>query len=177
MDTAILTHRLRSIANAYPEDIFGPVTEEEQKEHASLITRNSAAMGRHLGQFLIEAADAIDQLATAISDATSRAEMAEAEAHRTHMEVRADYDKTVADAWRAAVAKEREYAETRLDALESLKELLAKQIMGFPGYAQCAACGTSWGVGMPEEHEKSCPVDLGLKIIEAALSESENEKG
>lgn len=56
------TLRLRSLANAYPEDIFGPVTEAEVKEHASLITRNSAAMGRHLGKFLLEAADEIDRL-------------------------------------------------------------------------------------------------------------------
>lgn len=54
--------RLRSIANAYPEDIFGPVTDDERREHASLITRNSAAMGRHLGKFLAQAADEIERL-------------------------------------------------------------------------------------------------------------------
>jgi hypothetical protein len=59
-DVSELVHELRSIAGAYPEDIFGPVTDAEIKEHASLITRNSAAMGRHLGQFLTKAADEIE---------------------------------------------------------------------------------------------------------------------
>jgi hypothetical protein len=57
-----LVHRLRGLAQAYPEDIFGPVTPQEVKEHAGLITRNSAAMGRHLGQFFTEAANAIERL-------------------------------------------------------------------------------------------------------------------
>lgn len=66
---------------------------------------------------LAEAQGELDQAKRSLSDATSRAEVAEAEAHRTHMEVRADYDKTVADAWRAEVAKEREYAEGLRQAL------------------------------------------------------------
>lgn len=57
-----LVARLRGIATAYPEDIFGPVTDAEIKEHASLITRNSAAMGRHMGKFLLQAADEIERL-------------------------------------------------------------------------------------------------------------------
>lgn len=34
--------------NAYPEDIFTPFTEEELKANSILITRASAAMGRHI---------------------------------------------------------------------------------------------------------------------------------
>jgi len=54
---------LRSFADAYPESVFGPVTKEEIAQHASLITRNSAAMGRHCAQFMVQAAAMIERLA------------------------------------------------------------------------------------------------------------------
>lgn len=51
-----LCDTLESFTKAYPEDIFGPVTDKEREEHGSLITRNSAAMGRHCAKFMGEAA-------------------------------------------------------------------------------------------------------------------------
>lgn len=57
-----LDERLRGFASAYPESVFGPVTEQEIADQASLITRNSAAMGRHMAKFTVEAADAINNL-------------------------------------------------------------------------------------------------------------------
>lgn len=41
---------LEEIEQAYPEDIkmFRPLTKEEIEEHSDIITRASAAMGRHL---------------------------------------------------------------------------------------------------------------------------------
>jgi hypothetical protein len=41
-------HRWETWATAYPEDVFTPITEEETKKYANIITRNSAAMGRHI---------------------------------------------------------------------------------------------------------------------------------
>ena len=41
-------HRWETWANAYPEDIFEPLTKEEIKQYSNIITRNSAAMGRHI---------------------------------------------------------------------------------------------------------------------------------
>lgn len=40
--------RWETWANAYPTDIFTPFTPEELKKHSILITRASAAMGRHI---------------------------------------------------------------------------------------------------------------------------------
>lgn len=62
---------------------------------------------------------------------------------------------------------EREVAELR-EALGSLQEMLAKQIVGTETGAVCAACGESSKYGEPE-HEERCPVARGLAIIEAAL--------
>lgn len=55
-------HKLRSLAVAYPLDIFPPVKPEEIKAHSGLITRNSAAMGRHFASTFTEAADTIERL-------------------------------------------------------------------------------------------------------------------
>lgn len=58
--------RLRAISKAYPEDVFGPVLPEEIAAYPNLITRNSAAMGRHLSTFISEAADVIEELSGAL---------------------------------------------------------------------------------------------------------------
>lgn len=55
-----LVTELRQLAEAYPDSIFGPVSPEEVKEHASLITRNSAAMGRHFSPWFTRAADEME---------------------------------------------------------------------------------------------------------------------
>lgn len=57
-----LVTELRQFAQAYPADVFGPVTDAEVKEHASLITRNSAAMGRHFAPWFTLAANEIERL-------------------------------------------------------------------------------------------------------------------
>lgn len=57
---------LRSFGKAYPLDIFGPVTEDEQRLHGSLITRNSAEMGRHCAKYMVKAADVIESLQSAL---------------------------------------------------------------------------------------------------------------
>lgn len=68
-DVEALVETLRGFGRAYPEDIFGPVTQQETKEHGNLITRNSAAMGRHCAQFMVKAADMIDFLQSALKRA------------------------------------------------------------------------------------------------------------
>lgn len=55
--------RLRSFSKAYSEDVFIPFTEEETKQWSVIITRASAAMGRHCAKFMSEAADALAALA------------------------------------------------------------------------------------------------------------------
>ena len=57
-----LVHTLRSFGLAYPEDMFGPVSEDERLLYGNLITRNSAAMGRHCAKFMAQAADMIEAL-------------------------------------------------------------------------------------------------------------------
>jgi hypothetical protein len=41
-------HRWHTWCDAYPEDIFTPLSKEEIKEYSNIITRNSAAMGRQI---------------------------------------------------------------------------------------------------------------------------------
>ena len=57
-----LIHELREFARAYPEDIFTPFTEEELKRHSVIITRASAAAGRHFAPWFLKAAAALDQM-------------------------------------------------------------------------------------------------------------------
>ena len=60
-----LIHRLRQVAQAYPEDVFGSITDAERNEHGSLISRSSAGMGRHFSALFTEAADALAALSAA----------------------------------------------------------------------------------------------------------------
>lgn len=60
-----LIDELESFAKAYPESVFGPVTDAEIRDFPNLITRNSAAMGRHMGKWMQRAADAIRALTAA----------------------------------------------------------------------------------------------------------------
>lgn len=61
-----LVHRLRGLAEAYPEDVFPDFTKqfsaEERKKHQILITLVSASMGRHFGKLFTKAADTIESL-------------------------------------------------------------------------------------------------------------------
>lgn len=66
-----LVDTLRSFGQAYPEDMFGPVTDAERKEHGSLITRTSAGMGRHCAKFMAQAADMIERLASKAAPMTT----------------------------------------------------------------------------------------------------------
>lgn len=61
------------------------------------------------------------------------------------------------------------YAGRLAEALGSLQEMLAKQLMGDPDGVTCAACGKR---GATEMHEDGCPVDRGLVIIDAALAKN-----
>ena len=55
-----LINRLRQTAEAYPEDIFTPLTDEDRKAHGTLISRASAGMGRHFSKLFTAAADALE---------------------------------------------------------------------------------------------------------------------
>lgn len=57
-----LVERLRSFAEAYPEDIFIPLTADETKAHSTIVTRASGGMGRHFAPFAVAAADEIERL-------------------------------------------------------------------------------------------------------------------
>ena len=57
-----LIHELREFARAYPESIFTPFTPAEIEKHGTIITRASAAAGRHFAEWFIKAAGALDQL-------------------------------------------------------------------------------------------------------------------
>ncbi len=60
-----LINRLRQWANAYPEDMFPPLSKEElatvQKAFPGFLDRASAAMGRHMGRQLGELADELEK--------------------------------------------------------------------------------------------------------------------
>lgn len=59
-----LVQRLRNCAQAYPEDIFPPLSKEDvtrlQSNNRHLLDRASAAMGRHFGPLFTAAADALE---------------------------------------------------------------------------------------------------------------------
>ena len=57
-----ITERLKDAAQAYPADIFLPVTREQREAHPQIVTRASAAMGRHFSPMFTEAADEIERL-------------------------------------------------------------------------------------------------------------------
>ncbi len=60
-DYADIVPRLRSFAEAYPTDIFPPLTDAERGElKRGVMDRIGASMGRHCSKFMTEAADAID---------------------------------------------------------------------------------------------------------------------
>lgn len=67
-----LVAQLRSHADAYPEDIFTPLSNAEVAMHEGIVTRASASMGRHMGAFLKQAADRIEELERGISDSVSK---------------------------------------------------------------------------------------------------------
>ena len=54
--------KYRNMVNAYPEDIFRPFDKHEITAYSAIITRASAAMGRHCAKLFSEAADEIDRL-------------------------------------------------------------------------------------------------------------------
>jgi hypothetical protein len=60
-----LVNRLRQWANAYPEDMFPPLSKEElatvQKAFPGFLDRASASMGRHIGKQLNELADELER--------------------------------------------------------------------------------------------------------------------
>lgn len=57
-----IVDRLRSCSVAYPEDVFPAITDEDRKAHPVLISRASAAMGRHMSKVFNQAADEIERL-------------------------------------------------------------------------------------------------------------------
>ena len=53
--------RLRSFAQAYPEDVFPPLTVDERKAlPRGTIDRISASMGRHMSKLMVEVADYLE---------------------------------------------------------------------------------------------------------------------
>lgn len=79
-----LVTQLRSFSQAYPEDMFRPLTKEDvdvvQKAYPGYTDRNSAAMGRPCAKFMEQAAVEIEclehergQLAEAIRNAAVKA--------------------------------------------------------------------------------------------------------
>ena len=65
-----IEQRLRDFAEAYPEDLFSPLTKEEverlQSKGRHLLDRASAGMGRHFAPYAIQAADRISDLEAAL---------------------------------------------------------------------------------------------------------------
>lgn len=57
-----IVQTLRDFGKAYPEDQFRPLTPGEIRLNSAIVTRVSAAMGRHCAKFMGEAADEIDKL-------------------------------------------------------------------------------------------------------------------
>lgn len=57
-----LIERLRSLAKAYPEDVFPVLTKEQTWAHPEIVARASASMGRHFSTTFTEAADEIERL-------------------------------------------------------------------------------------------------------------------
>lgn len=57
-----IVQTLRNFGKAYPEDQFRPLTPGEMRLDSAIVTRVSAAMGRHCAKFMGEAADEIDKL-------------------------------------------------------------------------------------------------------------------
>ena len=112
-DDTVLVDRLRHLAMAYPEDVFIPFTPEETRAHSRVITRASGAMGRHMSQFLTEAANEIERLTTAISNAADGAIEAEvgrnpdedAEESETLAEVRRELAEARAEIERQRIMK------------------------------------------------------------------------
>jgi hypothetical protein len=68
-----IEQRLRDFAEAYPEDLFSPLTKEEverlQSKGRHLLDRASAGMGRHFAPYAIQAADRIRDLEAALAEA------------------------------------------------------------------------------------------------------------
>lgn len=61
-----LVETLRAFAQAYPVDVFPPITDEERERLGpGLISRASAGMVRHLSSFFTDAADRIEALENA----------------------------------------------------------------------------------------------------------------
>ena len=61
---------LRALADAYPFEIFTPLPKEDILANANVVTRASAAMGRHYAKTFLKAADEIARL-TAIIEKTA----------------------------------------------------------------------------------------------------------
>lgn len=62
------------------------------------------------------------------------------------------------------------YAVAADDALGSLQEMLAKQLICTDDVVICAACGGGGNPNVP--HEDDCPVERGLEIIEAVRAKN-----
>lgn len=60
-----VAHQLRQWADAYPEEMFGPLTAEERqavmKVFPGLVDRVAAMMGRHIGKRMREIAGELDR--------------------------------------------------------------------------------------------------------------------
>lgn len=69
-------HQLRMFTEAYPEDMFAPLSEDEIKAHSEIVSRSSATMGRHCAKIFAQAADTIGSLQSEL--AALRKEMEEA---------------------------------------------------------------------------------------------------
>ncbi len=71
-DVQDVIHQMRSIAQAYPEDIFPPLTEAEVKGHSAIVSRASASMGRHFAKILKGMADDLERVTSGTSDAVTQ---------------------------------------------------------------------------------------------------------
>ena len=60
---------LRGFEQAYPKDVFPPLTDRESVEHSDIIAKASAQMGRHMAQFTTQAADEIARLRVQLLEA------------------------------------------------------------------------------------------------------------
>jgi hypothetical protein len=80
LDLDDLIHRLRSIGQAYPEDVFPPLSSLEIKQHSAIVSQTAGAMGRHIGKIMIEIADEIEKRISATNPPRGSPPFPEAEA-------------------------------------------------------------------------------------------------
>jgi hypothetical protein len=64
---ALLIRKLRAYGDAYPRDVFPPLSDAELDKYSAIVTRASAAMGRQCALVMAEAAEALERFQLSLS--------------------------------------------------------------------------------------------------------------